>query len=176
MPKCGLCESGKTPSRDKSTCLSCSDSSVQYNSQTQTCTCRADYSYMIEDLAAGTQRCAVCDAEFQNVNNFQGPKSIPIYECRKCEGEGKVYKQPLEGFGAYECVCDTLTYTAAGDICIKNTEFAANGYANLKSSFRFENVEAGQDSNILISIAQSDMLNQLQVKAAHLCKTTGDQQ
>jgi len=51
-----------------------------------------------------------------------------------------VYRAPAEGNGAYSCVCNSLRYTAAGDICIEST--VADGYtrgdATLSTRFEFD--------------------------------------
>lgn len=48
---------------------------------------------------------------------------MPIYECKPCQGEGKIYETNTKPDEPYQCVCNRAeNFIAAGDICLKQQE------------------------------------------------------
>lgn len=72
-----------------------------------------------------------------------------------------------------KCSCDTQFGEQAGDICVPrdpDSDFPSE--QALQVAMKFENVEGGGQSLGAVTIGSSDTLEQLQQKAAHLCRTT----
>lgn len=73
---------------------------------------------MVEDPSTKTFSCKKCDS----LDEWRGPLTVPAYECKKCEGLGKIYKrdQTSSILKPQQCVCDEREYITAGDTCIPN--------------------------------------------------------
>jgi hypothetical protein len=88
---------------------------------------------------------------------------VPIYECKPCEGEGKIYETNSKPNEPYQCVCDRgENFLEAGDICLRQ-QAVQDG---VLQDYPMDNRIAYDGQNI----QNSDVMRQLYMKSAYRCR------
>ena len=72
---------------------------------------------MAEDPTKGWV-CKACE-----IGSWKGPRTIPVYQCDPCVGDGKIYDTNSKP--QWKCTCDKANdFVVAGDSCILETTAA----------------------------------------------------